>query len=182
MWRWPASLGILMVSLGFAADVQSPALTEYDLKAAFLYHFARFVEWPTNAFSNATSPFVIGVLGDSPFDDKLDRLVQKKDINGHPFVVRAMRAPVEAKNCHLLFICDSERKRVGEIIRLVRDAPVLTVSDIDHFLTADGMIELMMEGNKVRFAINNAAAKQAGLRISTKLLSLSKRPERKETE
>ena len=157
---------------------QEKAPSEYQLKSAFIYHFAKFVEWPPEAFAAPTSPFIIGIIGDNPFGDLLPQAVQKKDINGHPFAVKEFKTLSELRGCHILFISQSERKRVGEILRAVRGEAVLTVSELEQFLTAGGMIQLIMEDNKVRFAISNSSAKQAGLRISSKLLNLAKRPER----
>jgi len=159
------------------ARAQDTPPSEYQLKAAFLYNFAKFVEWPADAFPDAKSPFIIGVIGENPFDDALERTVMNKTINGHPFAVKQCKTASEIKACHILFISQSERKRLAEILRTVRGERVLTVSEIEHFLTGGGMIQFLMEGNKVRFAIDDNAAKAAGLRISSKLLSLAKRSE-----
>jgi len=161
-----------------AAQAQGAAPSEFQLKAAFIYNFAKFVEWPADAFPAPDSPFVIGIIGDNPFDDILGQTVLNKQINGHPFRVIRFKTLADLKSCHILFIGVSERKRLAEILRSIRGASVLTVSDLDHFLPAGGMIQFLMEGNKVRFAINDTAAKAAGLRISSKLLNLAKRPER----
>ncbi len=161
-----------------SARAQEAAPSEFQLKAAFIYNFAKFVEWPVEAFPASYSPFVIGIIGDNPFDDTLGQTVLNKQINGHPFRVVQFKTLADLKRCHILFIGLSERKRLAEILRSIRGASVLTVSDLDHFLPAGGMIHFLMEGKKVRFEINDAAAKQAGLRISSKLLNLAKRPER----
>ena len=176
-----ACCGLLLASflgLGLPARAQDAAPSEYQLKAAFVFNFAKFVEWPPEAFSTPASNFIIGIIGDTPFEDFLARAVEKKTINGHPFQFKQCKTLSELKSCHILFVSLSERKRLAEILRAVRGASVLTVSEVENFLPAGGMIQFLMEGNKVRFAINDAAAKQAGLRISYKLLSLAKRPER----
>ena len=147
-----------------AAQAQEAAPSEFELKAAFIYNFAKFVEWPAEAFPAPQSPFVIGIIGDNPFEDALAKTVLNKQINGHPFRVIQMKTLADLKSCHILFISLSERKRLAEILRPLRGASVLTVSDLEHFLPAGGTIQFLMEGNKVRFAINDSAAKSVGLR------------------
>jgi YfiR/HmsC-like len=161
-----------------ASPAQEAALSEHQLKAVFLYNFAKFVEWPADAFAGPESPFVIGVIGENPFDDFLDRTVAGKSINGHPIAIKHCKTLAEVKSCHILFVSLSERKRLKEIVAATRGAHVLTVSEIDRFLLDGGMIQFLMEGNKVRFSIDDRPAKDAGLRISSKLLNLAKRPDR----
>jgi len=159
------------------ARAQEAAPSEFQLKAAFIYNFAKFVEWPPEAFRTQDSPFIIGIIGDNTFDDILRQTVRNKQISGHPFRVVQCKTLADLQSCHILFISLSERKRLAEILRAIRSASVLTISDLEHFLPAGGMIQFLMEGNKVRFAINDTAAKEVGLRISSKLLNLAKRPE-----
>jgi hypothetical protein len=169
------SLALLLPVGGIA---QEPQPSESQLKAAFLFNFAKFVEWPPAAFAEATSPMVIGILGENPFGDDLERTIRGKTINNRPLVVREFRSPGEATNCHILFISASEKKRLAEIFDGLHGKSVLTVSETDGFTEAGGMINFVAEGNKIRFQINDAAAKGAGLKISSKLLSLASRPAR----
>jgi len=176
---WSLVLGAwCLASLSPRAIAEENPPSEYQLKAAFLYNFAKFVEWPPRAFRSADAPFTIGVIGQSPFEDELERTVQKKNINGHPFVTRQFKTIADVATCHILFISTSERKRLPDILKAARAAGVLTVSEMDHFLQAGGMIQFIMEDNKVRFEINDEAAKSAGLRISSKLLNVARRPDR----
>jgi len=154
---------------------QPPEPSEYQLKAAFLFNFAKFVEWPPKSFPEPTAPFIIAVLGDNPFEGELDRMVHGKAINGHPFEVKQLKGLSEIKACHILFISKSERRRLSEIMTALGAANVLTVSEMDRFLPAGGMVNFVMEGNKVHFEINDEAARSAGLRISAKLLNLARR-------
>jgi hypothetical protein len=156
------------------AQVSQP--TEYQIKAAFLFNFAKFVEWPPGAFVKETSPIVIGILGDNPFHDDLARMVRNKTIDKHPLVVQELRLPTEATNCHILFISKSERKRLPEILKNLKGAAVLTVGEMDHFTESGGMINFVLQENKVRFQINSGEAAKAGLRISSKLMNLALRP------
>jgi hypothetical protein len=168
------SLALLTLGVRPPARAQEAAPSEYQLKAAFLYNFAKFVSWPPEAFPEPSSPFVIGVIGDNPFGEDLEHTVKDKVLNGHPFAVREVKALSEVKNCHILFISASERKRLPEILEAARGANVLTVSELERFLQSGGMIHFIMEGNKVRFEINDEPARNSGLKISSKLLSLAR--------
>ena len=160
------------------ASAQASQPSEYQIKAAFLFNFAKFVEWPPESFAGETSPLVIGILGDSPFGGDLERTIQNKTINNRSIVIKQLHSLAEATNCQVLFISTSEKKRLAEIFDGLRGTSVLTVGEMDRFTEAGGMINFVAEGNKIRFQINDAAAKDAGLKISSKLLSLASRPAR----
>ena len=163
---WAAALG--------ACHAQEFQASEYQLKAAFLYHFAQFTEWPDKAFEKPSSPLVIGVLGDNPFGQLLEQTLRGKTLLQRPVVYRTIRSLDEAtNNCHILFISSSEKKRLTEICMALQNRTVLTVSEVEGFLEAGGMIDFVRQGNKIRFQINDSAAKAAGLRIRAKLLSLA---------
>ena len=172
-------LGLALL-LAFASSSlgQEGQPSEYQVKAAFLYKFTRFIEWPEAAFSRTNSPFVVGIIGENPFGQELERAVKNKEVNGHGFIVKEIKTLAEAKACHVLFISQSERRRLPEIIGAVATLPVLTVSETDRFLALGGIINFLVEENKVRFEISDVAARRAGLKISSKLLYLARRPER----
>jgi hypothetical protein len=170
-----ALLPLWLPLLGSIERAQETQPTEYQLKAAFLFNFAMFVEWPQRAFAERTSPFVIGVLGENPFRDDLPKTLQSKKIDDHPLVVREIRMPAEATNCHMLFISASEKKRLPEILQSVKGTSVLTVSEMERFTEEGGMINFVLQGTKVRFQINKETASAAGLRISSKLMNLAVR-------
>jgi hypothetical protein len=155
----------------FARAQNAP--TEYQIKAAFIYHFAEFVNWPTGAFTDASSPMVIGILGNNDFDGNLQRTINGKTVRGHPLQVRQLASPAEATNCQVLFISKSEKGNLSKILAPLQGNNILTVSETDNFIDAGGMINLVIVEDKVRFQINNDAAKKAGLTISSKLLSLA---------
>ena len=167
------SLVCLLAVSGGRAQESPP--TEYQLKAAFLLNFAKFVEWPPAALAKATSPMVLGILGENPFGAVLERTIRDKTINSRPLVIKEFRSPAEATNCHMLFIGASEKARLPEILAGLRGASVLTVGETDRFTENGGIINFVRQGNKIRFQINEVAAKSAGLRISSKLLSLAAR-------
>lgn len=167
---WPLAVG--------RVSAQDSTPTEYQIKAAFLFNFAKFVEWPPSAFAGTNSPIVIGILGDNPFGNDLARTVRDKTLNNRPLVIEEFHSPVEATNCHILFISTSEKARLSQIVEALRGASVLTVGEMDRFTEAGGMINFVREGNKMRFQINEVAAKSAGLKVSSKLSSLAFRPPR----
>jgi hypothetical protein len=178
---WGMTLILLFAVAPDHAEESQPS--EYRLKAAFLFNFAKFVEWPPEAFADKTSPVVIGVLGQNPFGADLEQTIRGKTINDRPLQVKECQAVTQATNCHILFISTAEKKlstaekkRLGEIFDGLRGVPVLTVGETERFTQTGGMINFIMEGNKIRFEINDETAKKAGLKISSKLLSLALRP------
>lgn len=151
-------------------NARSAPASEYQVKAAFLFNFATFVEWPPNAFSDANAPFVIGVLGEDPFGSYLDETVRGESVNSRKMIVQRYRSPADIKSCHVLFISRSEGDRMDQIVAQLKNRKILTVSDTDG---AQGvMIRFTKEGNRIRFKIDAQAAKAANLTISSKLLRL----------
>ena len=163
----------LLLAAGIA-HAQAPRPSEYQLKTAFLYNFAKFfIDWPPEAFKDDTSPFVIGILGDNPFGKDLEQTVAGKTINNHPISVQPFHTAAEATNCHILFVSSSEKKRFAEIVQALHGAAVLTVSEADQFVEAGGMVNFVKVESKLRFQINDVAAKAVRLKISSKLLNLA---------
>ena len=164
-----------------ARDDSSP-IQEYQIKAAFLYNFINFVDWPEEKADN--SNIIIGIIGKDPFGDAFEPIKNNK-VKGKKVLIKRFKSLEELKEsseqieslgrCHLLFICFSEKKKLKEIINLVKDHGVLIVGDMKDFLKSGGMINFLMEDKKVGFEINNAVAKQAKLKIRSKLLRLAKR-------
>lgn len=171
------ALGLTWLPLaGGTGYAQETGPTEYQIKAAFLFNFAKFVQWPHTAFAADTSPLVIGVLGENPFQGDLERTIRDKVIDEHPLVLKELRTSAQATNCHILFISTSEKSRLPEILTRLKGASVLTVSEMDRFTESGGMINFILEGTKIRFQINQDAATKVGLKISSKLMSLARRP------
>lgn len=140
------------------------------MKAAFLYKFGNFVDVPLAV----GMPFTVTVLGDDPFGDALDAMVQGKSIEGRPVQVRRTRTIEEAARSSIVFISASEKPRLREILAALRNSKTLTVSDVDGFAAAGGMIGFVFEQSRIRFEINPGAAEQAGIRINAKLLNLAR--------
>lgn len=170
-------LSILVFECRCPCRAQNPGLTEYQVKAAFVYHFAEFVDWPARAFAETNSPIVIGVLGKNVFGNYLAQMINGRTIQGHPLQFKALDSAADAADCQVLFISSSEKSHVPKILADLHGASILTVSETGNFIREGGMIYLFMDDqNRVRFQINNDAAKRAGLTISSKLLSLAINP------
>lgn len=146
------------------------ATLQYKLEAAFLFNFTQFVEWPATAFPTRDSPMVIGVLGDDPFGSYLDDIVQGEVVNGHPLVIERYHSASEIRRCHILFFADSEIGNFRNVLVKMKDVGVLTVSNLDNFVTSGGVVRFRLMDNRVRFRINIHAARDAQLAISSKLL------------
>ena len=170
---------LLLAVIWSSVTARSQEASEYQVEAAFLYHFAKFIDWPAEAFPEENSPITIGILGEDPFGDALETTVRNKAIDKHPFriVHLDMKSLAEAKRCQILFICPSEKRRLGEILEAVKNTSVLTVSKMERFTQAGGMINFFIEDKKVRFEINEEQARRVGLKISAKLLNLSRHKE-----
>jgi uncharacterized protein DUF4154 len=160
----------VLLSGGRAAPAETTPPPEYQLKAVFLFNFAQFVEWPPEAFAEAQTPLVIGVLGEDPFGAYLDETVRGETVNNRSLVVHRYRGVEEIKTCHVLFISRSEAGRLEEILASLKGRHILTVSDTGGFAARGGMIRFALEENKIRLRVNLAAAKDANLTISSKLL------------
>jgi hypothetical protein len=174
---------LLLVLLGRATAPAQEAPTPEEVEAAFLYHFAEFVTWPPEALPATNTPILFGLLGEDAVGRDLEAAIRNKEINGHPlrFEHFDLRSVTKARRCQILFIDPAEKKRVTEILAELRGASVLTVSRMNQFTEAGGIINFYLEekrGKKVlRFEINDQAARQAGLKISAKLLSLARKKE-----
>lgn len=160
--------------ISFADGGAEQAPTEYQVKAAFLFNFARFVEWPPRAFASPTSPIAVCVLGEDPFGEALNRVVAGKMLNERTLMVRRAKKLRDLSGCEILFISSSERERLPEILEELRNAPVLTVGETEGFASRGGEVQFTLEESRVHFLINVDAAERAGLKVSSKLLNLAR--------
>lgn len=170
-WIWRVALALLFLS-GQNVSAQSVS-HEYQIKAAFLYNFSRFVEWPASAFPSPQSPLVMCVIGGDPFGSYLDEIVLGEKVNSHPLVVKRFHRVDEIKTCHILFVSQSEANQLEQILANVKGRNILTVGDVDGFAQRGGVIRFVTENNKTRIRINLGAAKAANLTISSKLLRVA---------
>jgi hypothetical protein len=167
-----ALLRLLAVVVIFTASAVRAQVVagEYQIKAAFVQNFAKFVDWPSLQ-AGGTSPLVIGIVGDDPFGPTFASMIAGAKNEGHPLRMIHLRWNDHLADCHVLFVSASEIQHLPQILANAPNA--LTVGDFDSFARRGGIIELRMAGNRVRFDINSAAAHRAGLRISSKLLGLA---------
>ena len=145
---------------------------EYQVKAAFLYNFAKFVEWPSGTFHDSTSPTKICVLGKDPFGEALDSL-RNKNIGSRKLIIERLRRGDSLDKCQLLFISDSEKNNLPEILRGVKKSPILTVGDMKGFVQSGGIINFISKGGQVSFEINVDAAERSTLKVSSQLLQVA---------
>jgi hypothetical protein len=154
-----------------AQDVTEPAL-----KAAFIYNFARFTEWPDPLA--ASDPFVICVPRDAGVSDALERAVRGRELTGHRILVsRSMTAAAPSKACHILYLSGVTAPEAGQMISGIRNSPVLTISDVEGFTKVGGIVQFFFAQGQMRFGIGLESAQQARLRISSRLLILAQRHE-----
>ncbi len=144
---------------------------EYQVKAAFLYNFINFVEWPPESFGDQS--LNICIVGEDPFGAALNAM-RNESVRGKRLIIRHSRISDELKGCNIVFIPASEKRHVASILKHIGGANVLTVSDMEETVRQGVIIGFFIEDNKVRFAINNDTARRAGLKISARLLHLAK--------
>lgn len=166
-------LAILLVMVSGAISYSAETVTkEYQLKAAFIYNFAKFVEWPESGFSDSESPIVIGILGSNPFGDELLNTVKNRKIHGRAIEIRNIRNAGEARGMEMLFVSAGEERNFGAL-RNSLGMGVLSVGESVQFASHGGTINFNLEGDKLRFDINMAAAHRSGLKVSAQLQKLA---------
>src|SRR5882672_1930803 len=166
VWLVAAAVAWTLTSVS-RLHAQQPRPGEYQVKAAYLYNFGRFIQWPAKAASNTGDSFTICVLGKDPFGEALAATLADEAINGKNVVAKRIPVPEDAAQCRILFISSSEGDRVKQILSTLNDASVLTVSDLPLFSRQGGMVQFTMEGNRVRFEVNLAKTERAGLTMSS---------------
>lgn len=163
---------VLFVCLVIFSGVAFPDRpSEYQVKAAYLYNFGKFVSWPADA--TAISEFDVCVLGTDPFGPLLDATISDSTINGKRVIAKRISRAQEAGACRVVFIAASESQRLGSDLAVLSKLHVLTVSDNPHFLERGGMIQFVFEGDRVRFAVNLTSSQEAGLTLSSELLKVA---------
>ena len=151
--------------------VYGESAQEYEVKAAFLYNLAKFVEWPD---SQSKGPLIFGILGQDPFGETLDRIVNHKVVGGRAVAVKRSADLNQLADCQVLFVSASETKRLKQILKDLDGRPVLTVGDNDEFVRSGGTVALVLEQNRVVLEINADRTAQAGLKISSRALEVAR--------
>lgn len=169
-------LGVAAVCALFACTIlcaQQTKPSEYQIKATYLYNFGKFVKWPATAPANKGDTFAVCVLGQDPFGLILDATLAGEALDGKPVVLKRIPRPQDATDCRILFISSTEEKHLKEILTVLDEAGVLTVSDMPGFTRRGGIIQFIFEGEKIRFEINLASAESARLVFSSELLKVA---------
>ena len=171
---WLTAVALAWGLLGIPGVLaQSPKPTDYDVKAAYLYNFGRFVEWPGKVAATQGGSFTVCVLGQDPFGPSLDATLAGETIGGKAVVARRISSAQESDNCQILYLSLTEASRLNKIIAELDRKSVLTVSDMPQFVNRGGMIQFVLEGGRVRFEINLASAENARLVLSSELLKVA---------
>lgn len=159
--------------VGSCSNAQQPKANEFQVKAAYLYNFGRFVEWPQENVPGKSQSFEICVLGADPFGPTLDSTLASATIDGKSVAAKRISKPQDVDSCRILFISSSEEGHLKEVLTVLDKASVLTVSDIPRFSQRGGMIGFILDGNRVRFEVNLASAQSARLTLSSELLKVA---------
>lgn len=163
---------ILLTIVCFASPVFGQQTSEYQVKAAFLFNFTKFMDWPAAAFTDPDEPFVVGVLGKDPFGKYLDDVIAGEKIMDRNMSVQRYDNVDEIGNCQILFV--NLPGRTTDVISRLKGRSVLTVGDEPGFSAKGGVIEFYDDNGTVRFQINTVAAREASLNVSSKLLRIAK--------
>jgi len=169
--------GRLVFAIGCLTSAQGtaqPPLPDYEVKAAFLYHFTQFVEWP---LPNSNDPFFICIVNSSAISGSLEQLTQGKFVGSHPIRVTQVKNPGEVHACHVLFVGACSTTRLQQYLASAHDANLLTVGEQGEFLSAGGMVALFPQDQHIAFALDAEAIQRAHLSASSKLLRLARSPE-----
>lgn len=170
--RFVASTLIALVfTLPTVADVQADQ--EVDLQAEFISKFPRYVEWPAERFESPDSPIVVGILGPNPYGEALDAALAGATAHGRNYEVRSLDTVEEAKVVHILIVGETDRAKLRDVAQELKGLPIVTIAPTFRFSKAGGIVGMEMYKNKVAFEINNKSAKQANLKIRSRVLQLA---------
>lgn len=176
-WWKMLTAGVLAVTCFFqtvtSAKAQGNTLSEYQVKALFLYNFAKYIQWPPEVFASAGASITIGIVGNDNFGNDLPNMVNGKTVDGRPFVIKHLSANDDFQGCQILFISNSESGHLEAILGKVGTLPILTVGETDSFLANGGIINFVLKNGNVRLEINLVSSDKARLKISSRLLSVA---------
>ena len=170
-------LGVALLAVGVAVGLspgtRAQTSHEYEIKAAFLYNFVKFVEWPNEALPETSDTITVCVLGDDPAGEALES-INGKTVKARRLAVRRLQPIKGIESCHVLFMSSSQESRVPQVMQNLHGSSVLTVGEMERFIPAGGIINFVIERNKVRFEISPSGAERARLKLSSQLLSLAR--------
>lgn len=170
-------LAIALGACAFAISMRAQEALEYNVKAALLLNFARFIEWPPRAFPDAASPVTVCVLTPNPFGVALERALQGETVGQRPLTLREVRGARDAAGCHLLFVPSGSESRAAAVMRQT-GTPTVTVGESRRFEDMGGAVRFVLDGGRVRFNVNLRPVEQRGVRISARMLQLASRVDR----
>jgi YfiR/HmsC-like len=173
VWKFGLLCFALLVSVVQQPVRAQSAADEYQVKAAFLFHFAQFLAWPSSALNAGDPSLSLCIFDDEPRRQELQSTIEGKPIGARVLHVRLISQPQEIQGCKILFLSRDEARRQSAILKSLRGMSVLTVGETSNFLSDGGMIRFHLEEGKVRFDINLAAAESSHLEISSRLLLLA---------
>ena len=150
-----------------------PQATEYEVKAAYIYNFARFIEWPAAAFTGPSDPIRLCIFGKDPFGDIVDRTLRGKTVAQHPFVVIRIDEIEKTRDCHIVFVSRVESARLDAVLEAVHDRPVMTIVDEEGAVQRGAILNFALRDGRVRFAVNTDSAQRSGLSLSSQLIKLA---------
>jgi hypothetical protein len=169
----PAFLLALALSFSAGSLLAQTVAKEYRIKAAYLFNFSQYVEWPADAFKDSNDPLTYCTIGDDPFQGMLDESLNAKFAGTRPLRVQHLRPSENFQGCQILFIGTNEKKHIAEVVETLKQLPVLVVGESSHFIQQGGTIGFLSENNTVRFEVNLDAAQRARLNVSATLLSVA---------
>jgi len=169
-----AAAALLVLGAATSASAQDSPSVEYQVKAAFLFNFAKFVDWPLNSFPDEKTPITICIFRYDPFGSALDDIIRGKNIDNRPFVKRRIDDIGELKACQIVFVSAREDKLLSDILNNLKGTSALVVGESENFAERGGEIQFYLENNRMRFTVNVDAVQRARLSISSKLLTLAK--------
>ena len=171
---WLITLVIgLLVMLGRELGY-SQTISEDQVKAAYLYNFAKFVEWPSDTFPDVTAPIRLCLLSDPTIGSELSQIVKDKRISGRSIVVVPIQTGEQGRSCQILFINSAQNWQVEHLLKVLQGASVLTVGETTGFVERGGIVNFVLQDDQVHFQVNHKAATQSRLRMSARLLSVAK--------
>lgn len=163
----------LFIFAGFSTKAQQ--FTEYEVKAAYIFNFTKFITWPNDTFDNSNAPYVLGIYGNDPFGSIIKKIIGTRESNGRKWIVKYYNRPEQIRQCHILFITDIQNSELNRLIKYLDEKPILSIGDeVQNFCQHGGMINFTPKNAAKRFEINHKVAQNANLSISAKLLMLSK--------
>lgn len=170
-----ANVAFVLTALVAGARLQAQTSPDAaQIKAAFVYNFLKFVDWPAEAFHSPQDPFVVAIVGDGDTADATERFLGAKQVGARPIIVRRLKWDQSLTGVHAVFIAERDTKRLRHVLETAATASALTIGEGEDFAEHGGVIGLVIDDRKVRFDIDTDAAQAAGLRVSSKLLALTR--------